>query len=80
MYNNRTMPRVKGSRYPKSVEDSHLLAVRVTMAQAEKLRELAALTGRSESDLVREAIMALLGVYYAEKADVLAEAPHEGVA
>jgi predicted DNA-binding protein len=57
-----------------------LKAVRLTQAQADQLKALSDSTGRSESELIREAIMALLGVYHAEASDVLAETPHEGVA
>lgn len=58
------------------------ITVKLTKAQKEKLDELALKQGRSQSELVREAIMAMLGVYYeaTKEEDALAEAVDEGVA
>lgn len=57
------------------------ISVKLSKAQKEKLSELALKLDRSESELVREAIMALLGVYYGrETKDALAETVDEGVA
>ncbi|GAI79860.1 unnamed protein product, partial [marine sediment metagenome] len=40
------------------------ISVKISRAQKEKLSQLSQKLNRSESELVREAIMALLGVYY----------------
>ncbi len=57
------------------------ISVKISRAQKEKLSQLSQELGRSESELVREAIMALLGVYYGTRTkDALAKAVDEGVA
>jgi len=40
------------------------ISVKISAAQKKKLDELADKTGRSQSELVREAIMVLIGVYF----------------
>jgi len=57
------------------------ISVKLSRAQKRKLDELSKDLGRSQSELVREAIMALLGVYYGETTpDALAKVVDEGVA
>lgn len=58
------------------------ISIKVSKAQKKKLDELSVSLDRSLSELVREAIMALLGVYYETKEteDALAETMDEGVA
>jgi len=59
------------------------LSVKISPAQKQRLNQLAADLNRTPSDLVREAIMALLGVYYGEiitEKHPLATPMDEGVA
>lgn len=57
------------------------ISVKISKAQKGKLDELAAQLNRSQSELIREAIMALLGVYYGSRTkDALAETMDKGVA
>jgi predicted DNA-binding protein len=42
------------------------ISVKISRAQKERLDILCEQTGRSQSELIREAIMALLGVYYGQ--------------
>ncbi|MBA7553326.1 hypothetical protein ES705_45916 [subsurface metagenome] len=58
------------------------ISVKISTAQKKKLDELAKELNRSQSELIREAIMALLGVYYGKirSQDALAKAVDEGVA
>ena len=57
------------------------ISVKLSKAQKRKLDELSVGLNRSLSELVREAIMALLGVYYGgETEDALAEIMDKGVA
>ncbi|MBA7593185.1 hypothetical protein ES703_00102 [subsurface metagenome] len=75
------MPREK----PLTLTKDHInvpITIKISAAQKKKLDELATQLHRSQSELVREAIMALLGVYYAKirSEDALAKAVDEGVA
>ena len=58
------------------------ISVKISRAQKEKLSQLSQELNRSESELVREAIMALLGVYYGRTTtkDALAKTVDKGVA
>lgn len=74
------MPRQKTLEFMKDHTDA-LISVKVSQAQKRQLEKLADETGRSPSELVREAIMALLGVYYGTTTkDALAETVDKGVA
>jgi Arc/MetJ-type ribon-helix-helix transcriptional regulator len=42
------------------------ISVKISRAQKERLDQLCEQIGRSQSELIREAIMALLGVYYGQ--------------
>lgn len=63
------------------------MTFKISIAQKEKLNELATELNRSQSELIREAIMALLGVYYGREIeeeqskaeDALVEVVDEGV-
>ncbi|GAI25858.1 unnamed protein product [marine sediment metagenome] len=74
------MPRPKTLELAKDYTDV-LISVKINQAQKKQLDKLADETGRSQSELVREAIMALLGVYYGTATkDALAETLDKGVA
>lgn len=74
------MPRQKPLEFMKGHTDA-LISVKVSKAQKRQLDKLSRETGRKPSELVREAIMALLGVYYGTTTkDALAETMDEGVA
>lgn len=67
------MPRSKTLECVKDHTDA-LISVKVSQAQKRQLNKLARETGRSPSELIREAIMALLGVYHgATTEDALVE-------
>lgn len=67
------MPRQKSLTFKKDYIDVSI-SVKISRAQKEKLSQLSQQLNRSESELVREAIMALLGVYYgARTSDALAK-------
>lgn len=51
----------------KDYTDVVPISVKISTAQKKKLDELALKLNRSQSELVREAIMALLGLYYSRK-------------
>ena len=55
------------------------ISIKLSKAQKKKLEELSKSLDRPLSDLVREAIMALLGVYYGKKENALAKTMDEGV-
>ena len=60
-----------------------LISVKISQAQKQQLEKLVDESGRTLSELVREAIMALLGVYHGTettKEDTLAETLDKGVA
>lgn len=74
------MPRPKSLSFMKDYIDVPI-SVKISRAQKEKLSQLSQELNRSESELVREAIMALLGVYYGKGIeDALAKAVDKGVA
>ena len=75
------MPRQKTLEFAKGHADV-IISVKVSQAQKKQLDKLAGETGRSQSELVREAIMALLGVYYGKgtTSDALAQTVDPGVA
>ncbi len=74
------MPRPKTLECMRDHTDI-LISVKVSQAQKRQLDKLTDETGRNISELVREAIMALLGVYYgAATKDALVETLDEGVA
>ena len=75
------MPRPKTLEFMKDHTDA-VLSVKISQAQKRQLDKLIDQTGRSQSELVREAIMALLGVYYGTETteDALAEVVDKGVA
>ena len=74
------MPRPKSLTFKKDYIDVPI-SVKISRAQKEKLSQLSQELNRSESELVREAIMALLGVYYGTTTkDALAETVDKGVA
>jgi len=60
------MPRPKTLELAKDYTDV-LISVKISQAQKKQLDKLADETGRSQSELVREAIMALFGVYFKVK-------------
>ena len=60
------MPRPKTLELAKDYTDV-LISVKISQAQKKQLDKLANETGRSQSELVREAIMALIGVYFKVK-------------
>ncbi|GAI88987.1 unnamed protein product, partial [marine sediment metagenome] len=65
----------------KDYTDVVPISVKISTAQKKKLDELSSRLNRSQSELVREAIMALLGVYYGTATkDALAETLDKGVA
>jgi len=74
------MPRRKTLEFMKDHTDA-LISVKISQAQKKRLDKLVDKSGRSLSELVREAIMALLGVYYGTATkDALAETLDKGVA
>lgn len=74
------MPRAKALDLTKDYIDV-VITIKVSRAQKKRLDLLCEQLGRSQSELVREAIMALLGVYYVTGTeDALAETLDEGVA
>lgn len=60
------MPRPKTLELAKDHTDV-LVSVKISQAQKKQLDKLVDETGRSQSELVREGIMALLGVYFKNK-------------
>jgi predicted DNA-binding protein len=48
----------------KDYSDVVPISIKISRAQKERLDQLCEQTGRSQSELIREAIMALLGVYH----------------
>jgi predicted transcriptional regulator len=75
------MPRSKTLEVQKEHKIDVPLLVKLSQAQSARLEELCSRLGRSKSELVREAIMALLGVYYGKgQEDALAQTMDKGVA
>jgi Arc/MetJ-type ribon-helix-helix transcriptional regulator len=50
----------------KDYTDVVPISIKISRAQKARLDDLCEKTGRSQSELIREAIMALLGVYYGQ--------------
>jgi len=75
------MPRPKSLTFKKDYIDVPI-TIKISAAQKKQLDELATQLNRSQSELVREAIMALLGVYYGTTAtkDALAKTVDPGLA
>jgi len=73
------MPRQKTLEFMQDDHTDALISVKISQAQKKQLDKLVDESGRSLSELVREAIMALLGVYYARTEDALAETLDKGV-
>jgi len=66
------MPRSKSLTLTKDHIDVPI-TIKISRAQKSKLDELAHQLNRSQSELVREAIMALLGVYYGTRTEDIKE-------